>query len=65
MGDRRVGMVVDETIGQQEIVIKSMGGKLSELAFISGAMILGDGRVALILDVGSLVETKRGVSALV
>ena len=55
IGDRKAGIVVDNLIGQQEIVIKTLGKLLSGLKVISGATVLGDGRVALILDVGALM----------
>ncbi|MBB2182762.1 chemotaxis protein CheA [Lachnospiraceae bacterium MD1] len=54
-GDRLAGMLVDELIGQQEIVIKSIGKYIKNHKIISGATILGNGEVALILDVNSLV----------
>ncbi len=54
-GERLAGMVVDELIGQQEIVIKSIGKYIKNHRIISGATILGNGEVALILDVNSLV----------
>lgn len=54
-GDRLAGMVVDELLGQQEIVIKSIGKYIKNHKIISGATILGNGEVALILDVNSLV----------
>ncbi len=54
-GERLAGMVVDELIGQQEIVIKSIGKYIKSHKIISGATILGNGEVALILDVNSLV----------
>ncbi|MGE4282171.1 MAG: chemotaxis protein CheW [Clostridia bacterium] len=53
-GDKLSGFVVDSLIGQQEIVIKSIGKHLSGIRNIAGATILGDGQVALILDVNSL-----------
>ncbi len=55
IGDRKAGIVVDNLIGQQEIVIKTMGKMLAGLKVISGATVLGDGRVALILDVSALM----------
>lgn len=55
VGERRAGLVVDSLIGQQEIVIKSLGKLPKGIKGISGATILGDGRVALILDVVPLV----------
>ena len=54
-GERYAGMVVDELIGQQEIVIKSIGKYIKNHKIISGATILGNGEVALILDVNSLI----------
>lgn len=53
-GERLSGFLVDSLIGQQEIVIKSLGKLLSGIKFMAGATILGDGNVALILDVNSL-----------
>ncbi len=55
-GDRLAGLVVDKLIGQQEIVIKSLGKYISNSSkIINGATILGDGEVALILDVNTLL----------
>ena len=54
-GDRQAGLVIDELIGQQEIVIKSLGKYIKQCKFISGATILGDGEVALILDANALI----------
>ena len=55
-GDRLAGLIVDSLIGQQEIVIKSLGKYMSNNSkIISGATILGDGEVALILDANALV----------
>ena len=53
-GDNLAGLVVDELIGQQEIVIKSLGKYVNKCKIISGATILGDGEVALILDANTL-----------
>lgn len=53
-GDRLSGIVVDELMGQQEIVIKSLGKYITRCKVISGATILGDGEVALILDTNAL-----------
>lgn len=53
-GDRLAGLVVDELMGQQEIVIKSLGRYITKCRIISGATILGDGEVALILDTNAL-----------
>ncbi len=53
-GDHQVGLIVDELLTQQEIVIKSLGGYLVNTKNISGATIVGDGNVALILDVRNI-----------
>lgn len=53
-GDKTAGFVVDSLIGQQEIVIKSLGKFLSGIKVIAGATILGNGQVALIVDTNSL-----------
>ncbi len=53
-GDSLAGVVVDELMGQQEIVIKSLGKYINSDRMISGATILGDGEVALILDANAL-----------
>ena len=53
-GEKFAGIVVDELMGQQEIVIKSLGKYINKCKKISGATILGDGEVALILDANSL-----------
>ncbi|MBR6771663.1 MAG: chemotaxis protein CheA [Lachnospiraceae bacterium] len=53
-GDRMAGLVVDDLMGQQEIVIKSLGKYITKCKIISGATILGDGEVALILDTNAL-----------
>ncbi len=54
-GDRLAGLVVDNLIGQQEIVIKSIGSYINCSKMIGGATILGDGEIALILEVNALV----------
>lgn len=53
--DKQLGIIVDSLIGQQEIVIKSLGKLLIGIPGVAGATILGDGAVSLILDVGTLV----------
>jgi two-component system, chemotaxis family, sensor kinase CheA len=55
-GDKMAALVVDSFIGQQEIVLKSLGQYLSSVFAISGATILGDGQVALILDCNALIK---------
>lgn len=54
-GDRLFGFIVDSLFGQQEIVIKSLGKLLAGIKYIAGATILGDGNVALILDINTIV----------
>jgi len=53
-GERDLGIIVDDLIGQQEIVIKSLGKYLKGINFVAGATILGNGSVALIIDTNSL-----------
>ena len=55
----RVGIVVDELLGQQQVVVKSLEANYGPVDGVSGATILGNGRVALILDVGNLREIDR------
>ncbi len=54
-GDKQAGLIVDDLIGQLEIVIKSIGKYINNSKMISGATILGDGEIALILDATTLV----------
>lgn len=58
-GERRLALVVDELDGNQDIVVKSLGAYVGTRQGISGATILGDGRVALILEVSGLMELAR------
>ena len=53
---RRSSLFVDEIVGQQQVVIKSLGMPRAQVAGLSGGAIMTDGRVALILDVGALVD---------
>ncbi|HLR74714.1 MAG TPA: chemotaxis protein CheA [Virgibacillus sp.] len=55
-GDKMTGLVVDSFIGQQEVVLKSLGNYLTNTFAISGATILGDGEVALIIDSNALIK---------
>ncbi|WP_010301462.1 chemotaxis protein CheA [Kurthia senegalensis] len=55
-GDKMAGLVVDSFIGQQEIVLKSLGNYLTNVFSISGATILGNGQVALIIDCNALIK---------
>ncbi len=56
IGLLRVGLIVDELLGQQEIVIKSLGEYLGSIKGLAGSTILGDGKVIMIIDVPELVE---------
>ena len=56
LGDRKVGLVVDRLIGEQELVIKALDESLVSSELVSGASILGDGRVVLILSISDVVE---------
>ncbi len=56
VGSRKVGFVVEQLVGQEEVVIKPLGAFLHGLAGFAGATITGDGRIALILDVPSLMK---------
>ena len=56
IGNQRVGFVVSQVVGQEEVVIKPLGALLHGLPGFAGATITGDGRIALILDVPSLMK---------
>jgi two-component system chemotaxis sensor kinase CheA len=56
-------VLVDELLGQQQVVAKSLGSGIGSVAGVSGAAILGDGRVGLILDASALAALARSVSA--
>ena len=62
VGTQRVGFVVDQLVGQEEVVIKPLGRALQGTPGMAGATITGDGRIALILDVPSLLKryARRG-----
>ncbi|MDO7977352.1 chemotaxis protein CheA [Oceanotoga teriensis] len=55
IGNKKYGIIVDKLLGQDDIVIKSLGSLLNDVKEFSGGAILGDGSIALILDVGSLI----------
>lgn len=61
--EQKVGLVVDRLLGEQEVVIKSISKYCGDLKGLSGATILGNGRVALILDVNSILEFTRGLDS--
>ncbi len=56
LGNRRLGLVVDHLFGQQDIVIKPLGGSLAQVRGFAGATELGDQRVGLVLDSGAVIE---------
>jgi len=56
---RRVGLLVDDLLGQQQVVIKSLEENFYKVEGISGATILGDGQVAMILDLEGLVRLQK------
>ncbi len=55
VGNKKFGVIVDKLLGQDDIVIKSLGSLLTDVKEFSGGAILGDGSIALILDVASLI----------
>lgn len=57
--EKRTALMVDELLGQHQLVVKSLGGNLGTIPGVSGAAILGDGRVGLILDVVGIVASAR------
>ena len=57
-GEHSTALVADELVGSREIVVKSVGPQISSIRGISGATILGDGRIVIILDVGALVRSE-------
>jgi two-component system chemotaxis sensor kinase CheA len=56
IAEKQVGLVVDSLIGEQEVVIKTLGKFIGDVRGISGATILGDGRVALIADINGIIH---------
>jgi two-component system chemotaxis sensor kinase CheA len=63
VGSARIGVVVDNLLGQQDIVIKHLPDYLGDIVGVAGATILGDGNVALIVDISALQNSTRGVPA--
>jgi chemosensory pili system protein ChpA (sensor histidine kinase/response regulator) len=57
-GEHSTGLIADELVGSREIVVKSVGPQISGIRGISGATILGDGRIVIILDIGALVRAE-------
>lgn len=62
-GGQRLALQVDDLLGQQQVVIKSLEANYRHVAGVAGATILGDGRVALILDIGELIGATRRPAA--
>ena len=62
VAEKRIGLIVDNLIGREEIVIKSLGNYLANVKAISGATIMGDGAVTLILDIGSIIRESSNIS---
>ena len=62
-GDRRTALLVDELLGQQQVVAKALGDQIGALPGIAGGAILGDGRVGIILDVAEMVHHARHAGA--
>jgi len=60
-GEKHIGLLVDELLGQQQVVIKSLETNYERVKGISGATILGDGTVSLILDISGLVEISYSI----
>jgi len=58
--EKRIGILVDELLGRQEIISKSMGDPLKRVKHIAGATILGSGKVVMILDVPSIIHSAEG-----
>ena len=62
LAEAKLGVIVDTLVGQEEIVIKSLGDYLQGIEGIAGATIRGDGRVTLIIDVAALMNLAKGIS---
>jgi len=63
LGAQKLGLIVDSLVGQEEIVIKSLGDYLKGIEGVAGATIRGDGGVTLIVDVVALMQIAKGVKA--
>jgi len=60
LAEKKLGLIVDELIGQKEVVIKSLGSYLKNIKGIAGATILGDGTVRMIIDVAQIFKMSSG-----
>ena len=56
---KKIALLVDELVGQHQVVIKSLETNYRKVPGVSGATIMGDGRVAMIIDVGALVKLSQ------
>jgi two-component system chemotaxis sensor kinase CheA len=56
VGEQRIGLLVDQLLGQEEVVIKTLGEFFDDVDLIAGATIMGDGSVVLILDIGHILQ---------
>jgi len=63
IAETKIGLIVDSLVGQEEVVIKSLGEYLKGIEGIAGATIRGDGRVTLIVDVGALMDMAKNVKS--
>ena len=61
VAESKLGIIVDNLVGQEEVVIKSMGDYLQNISGIAGATIRGDGRVTLIVDVGAMMTMAKDI----
>ena len=62
-GARKAGLLVDELLGQQQVVVKGLGESLKHLPGVSGGAILSDGTVGMILDVDGLLQSLKAAPA--
>ncbi|EQD96404.1 chemotaxis histidine kinase/response regulator CheAY2 [Helicobacter pylori] len=61
LADQKIGVIVDYLIGQEEVVIKSLGYYLKNTKGIAGATVRGDGKITLIVDVGAMMEMAKSI----
>lgn len=61
-GGRKLALEVDELVGQQQVVVKSIESNYKRINGIAGATILGDGRVALIVDIVSIIRAQQAAA---
>ncbi|WRC11142.1 chemotaxis histidine kinase/response regulator CheAY2 [Helicobacter pylori] len=61
LADQKIGVIVDYLIGQEEVVIKSLGYYLKNTRGIAGATVMGDGKITLIVDVGAMMDMAKSI----